>query len=92
MTNIGNMYGPDFTFLGIPRCDLDKPETFKGADVIIVDTQKGGWLSFIDNWHPNWKVIINNKPHRIYMLFNAYKVVYITPGTSIVEFKFQIFE
>ena len=59
---------------------------------IIVDTQKGGWLSFIDNWHPNWKVIINNKPHRIYMLFNAYKVVYITPGTSIVEFKFQIFE
>jgi guanidinobutyrase len=36
MTNIGNMYGPDFTFLGIPRCDLDKPETFKGADVIIV--------------------------------------------------------
>ena len=36
MANIGNMYGPDFTFLGIPRCDLDKPETFKGADVIIV--------------------------------------------------------
>jgi hypothetical protein len=31
MTNIGNMYGPDFTFLGIPRCDLDKPETYKGA-------------------------------------------------------------
>jgi agmatinase len=36
MANIGNMYGPDFTFLGIPRCDLDKPETFSGADVVIV--------------------------------------------------------
>jgi len=36
MTNIGNMYGPDFTFLGIPRCDLDKPESYKGADVIVV--------------------------------------------------------
>jgi agmatinase len=36
MTNIGNMYGPDFTFLGIPRCDLDKPESFKRADVVIV--------------------------------------------------------
>ena len=36
MTNIGNMYGPDFTFLGIPRCNLDKPESFKGADVIVV--------------------------------------------------------
>ena len=29
MTNIGNMYGPDFTFLGIPRCDLDKPGAIK---------------------------------------------------------------
>ena len=36
MTNIGNMYGPDFTFLGIPRCDLDKPDSYKGADVVIV--------------------------------------------------------
>jgi agmatinase len=36
MSNIGNMYGPDFTFLGIPRCDLEKPETFSGADVVIV--------------------------------------------------------
>ena len=36
MANHGNMYGPYFTFLGIPRCDLAKPETFKGADVVII--------------------------------------------------------
>mgnify|MGYP003339972245 CR=1 FL=1 len=36
MANIGNMYGPDFTFLGIPRCDLDDVKTFAGADVVIV--------------------------------------------------------
>lgn len=30
------MYGPHFTFLGVPACDLDKPETFKDADVVIV--------------------------------------------------------
>ena len=36
MANHGNMYGPDFTFLGIPRCDLAKPETFKGADVVLI--------------------------------------------------------
>jgi len=36
MTNHGNMYGPAFTFLGIPSCDLDDPSTYKGADVIIV--------------------------------------------------------
>lgn len=36
MTNIGNMYGPNFTFLGIPACDLDDPTTYAGAEVIIV--------------------------------------------------------
>ncbi len=36
MTNIGNMYGPNFTFLGIPACDLDNPASYAGADVIIV--------------------------------------------------------
>lgn len=36
MTNHGNLYGPDFTFLGIPRCDLDIESTFADADVVIV--------------------------------------------------------
>ena len=36
MANIGNMYGPDFTFLGIPRCDLDDPKSYEGADVVIL--------------------------------------------------------
>ena len=36
MANHGNMYGPAFTFLGIPSCDLDDAATYKGADVIIV--------------------------------------------------------
>ena len=30
------MYGPDFTFLGIERCDLDIPATYADADVVIV--------------------------------------------------------
>lgn len=30
------MYGPSFTFLGIPRCDLDDPSTYADADVIII--------------------------------------------------------
>lgn len=36
VTNIGNMYGPNFTFLGIPSCDLDRPETYADADVVIL--------------------------------------------------------
>ena len=30
------MYGPDFTFLGIPRCDIDDPKSYTGADVVIL--------------------------------------------------------
>jgi len=30
------MYGPNFTFLGIPSCDLDRPETYADADVVIL--------------------------------------------------------
>jgi agmatinase len=36
MANHGNMYGPSFTFLGIPQCDLDDPKTYADADVIIL--------------------------------------------------------
>jgi agmatinase len=36
MVNHGNMYGPDFTFLGITRCDLDDLSTYADADVVIV--------------------------------------------------------
>ena len=30
------MYGPNFSFLGVPQCDLDDPKSYEGADVIIV--------------------------------------------------------
>ncbi len=36
MANHGNMYGPNFTFLGIPACDLDNPKSYADADVIIL--------------------------------------------------------
>ncbi len=30
------MYGPDFTFLGVPRCDLDDPASYSDAEVVIL--------------------------------------------------------
>lgn len=30
------MYGPDVTFLGVERCDLDDPAQLEGADVVII--------------------------------------------------------
>lgn len=36
MANIGNMYGPNFTFLGIPSCDLERPESYSDSAVVIL--------------------------------------------------------
>ena len=36
MTRFGSQYGPDITFLGVPRCDLDDPGSFADSDVVIV--------------------------------------------------------
>jgi agmatinase len=36
MGRLGGMFGPDVTFLGVPRCDLDDLTSFEGADVVII--------------------------------------------------------
>lgn len=36
VTNLGNMYGPNFTFLGVPACDIDDVATYADADVVIL--------------------------------------------------------
>ena len=41
----GSMYGPDFTFLGVPACDLDDPATFRDADVVILGAPFDGGTS-----------------------------------------------
>ena len=45
MTRYGQQYGPDFTFLGVPACDLDDPASFAGADVVIVGAPFDGGTS-----------------------------------------------
>jgi agmatinase len=39
------MYGADLTFLGVDRCVLDEPETYAGADVVIVGAPFDGGTS-----------------------------------------------
>ena len=36
MTRYGAMFGPDITFLGVERCDLDDPASLREADVVVV--------------------------------------------------------
>ena len=36
MTRYGAQYGPDVTFLGVDRCDLDDESTYARADVVVL--------------------------------------------------------
>ncbi len=45
MTRIGNMYGPDATFLGVPRADLSDPAAAAGADIVIIGAPFDGGTS-----------------------------------------------
>jgi agmatinase len=45
MTRYGPQFGPDITFLGVPRCDLDDPSTFANADVVIIGAPFDGGTS-----------------------------------------------
>ncbi len=45
MTRYGAQYGPDVTFLGVDRCDLDELESYADADVVIVGAPFDGGTS-----------------------------------------------
>jgi agmatinase len=45
MTRYGPQLGPDITFLGVPRCDLDDPQTYADADVVILGAPFDGGTS-----------------------------------------------
>jgi len=36
MTRFGPMFGPDVTFLGVSRCDLDDEAALRAADVVVI--------------------------------------------------------
>ena len=46
MTRYGGQFGPDITFLGVDRCDLDERESFADADIVIVGAPFDGGTSY----------------------------------------------
>ena len=45
MTRYGAQFGPDVTFLGVPRCDLDDPASYAEAEVVILGAPFDGGTS-----------------------------------------------
>ena len=46
MSRIGNLFGPDFTFLGVPAAALDDQSSWADADVVIVGAPFDGGTSY----------------------------------------------
>ncbi|HEX6394872.1 MAG TPA: arginase family protein, partial [Acidimicrobiales bacterium] len=45
MARIGNMFGPDATFLGVPAADLDRPDSYADAGAVILGAPYDGGTS-----------------------------------------------
>ena len=45
MTRYGSQFGPDITFLGVDRCDLDEPASYGDADIVILGAPFDGGTS-----------------------------------------------
>jgi agmatinase len=45
MARYGAQFGPDFTFLGVPACDLDDEASYAGADVVVLGAPFDGGTS-----------------------------------------------
>jgi len=46
VTRYGGQYGPDVTFVGVDRCDLDDPGSFADADVVVLGAPFDGGTSY----------------------------------------------
>ena len=45
MARYGAMYGPDYTFLGVPACDLDDASTWQSAQAVVIGAPYDGGTS-----------------------------------------------
>ena len=54
-----------------------------------IDAPIAGYLSFIDNWDPDWKAWVDGQPVKIELLFGTFKSVRLTPGKHKVIFSYQ---
>ena len=65
-------------------------ETYTGETLTLtVTTTDPGYLSFIDNWDPDWEVLINDQEAEILLLFNTFKSIYLPPGINDIIFQYH---
>ncbi len=62
---------------------------YNGDQILIeVNTEKDGYLTFLDNWSPGWELYVNKEKKQIDKLFNTYKSAKVKAGNNIILFKY----
>jgi uncharacterized membrane protein YfhO len=61
---------------------------------LTITAPEDGFVSFIDNWDPNWKATVDDQPENVLLLFGTFKSVEVPVGTHSVVFAYcpPIFE
>jgi len=63
---------------------------YNGDEIYIdLETNTAGFLTFVDNWSPGWKVYVNNKEKSIVKVLETYKSVKINTGYNKIRFKYE---
>jgi hypothetical protein len=59
--------------------------------VVEIDTERSGYLCFIDNWDPNWIATVNQQPSKIEVLLGTFKAVAVDAGKSRIVLRYELF-
>lgn len=64
---------------------------YNGDQILInINVKSDGYITFVDNWSPGWKVTVNNQSKPIELTLGVYKAVKINAGENIVKFKYEL--
>jgi len=68
------------------KIDLSK---YNGDEIFIdVNANSEGYITFMDNWSPGWRVFVNDDEKKIIKALKAYKAVKVGKGKSKIKFKY----
>ena len=59
------------------------------ALTVRVDAPQDGYVSFIDNWDPDWEARVDDRPTPIERLFGTFKAVKVSAGAHQVDFTYR---
>jgi hypothetical protein len=72
------------------RAELPRVEGYTGDELTVsVRMVADGYLTFIDNWDPDWRAYVDDHPVPIDLLFGTFKAVRIPAGQHRLTFVYR---